>query len=345
MRYSPAEKLEIIRLVENSSLSIKATLAEVDVPRSTFYRWYLRYQESGPDGLSDRKAGPRQFWNRIPQAVREQVVKAALEQPEKSPRELAWHLTDNEEYFISESSVYRILKSYDLVTSPIFQMITAGDRFETPTRRVNEMWQTDFTQFKVISWGWYYLCTILDDYSRYILSWRLSTNMAAGDVEETLQMALDKVEVTRVKVKHRPRLLSDNGPAFVSQALKEYLRRYRLTHIRGAPYHPMTQGKIERYHRSMKNVVKLQTFYFPWELEQTIKEFVVYYNNERYHESLDNLTPADVYFGRAEEVKTKREQIKQATLEMRRQQHRRGVQDRLYLESESSLILTPEMSH
>ena len=344
MRYSPAEKLEIIRLVENSSLSIKATLAEVDVPRSTFYRWYLRYQESGPDGLSDRKAGPRQFWNRIPQAVREQVVKAALEQPEKSPRELAWHLTDNEEYFISESSVYRILKSYDLVTSPVFQMITAGDRFETPTRRVNEMWQTDFTQFKVISWGWYYLCTILDDYSRYILSWRLSTNMAAGDVEETLQMALDKVEVTRVKVKHRPRLLSDNGPAFVSQALKEYLRRYRLTHIRGAPYHPMTQGKIERYHRSMKNVVKLQTFYFPWELEQTIKEFVVYYNNERYHESLDNLTPADVYFGRAEEVKTKREQIKQATLEMRRQQHRRGVQDRLYLESESSHILTPEMS-
>ncbi len=170
-------------------------------------------------------------------------------------------------------------------------------------------------------------------------------NMAAGDVEETLQKALDKVEVTRVKVKHRPRLLSDNGPAFVSQALKEYLRRYRLTHIRGAPYHPMTQGKIERYHRSMKNVVKLQTFYFPWELEQTIKEFVVYYNNERYHESLDNLTPADVYFGRAEEVKTKREQIKQATLEMRRQQHRRGVQDRLYLESESSLILTPEMSH
>lgn len=272
-------------------------------------------------------------------------MKTALEQPEKSPRELAWHLTDSKEYFISESSVYRILKSYDLVTSPAFQMITAGDRFEKPTKRANEMWQTDFTQFKVIGWGWYYLCTILDDYSRYILAWRLSTNMATVDVEETLQMALDKAEVTQVKVKHRPRLLSDNGPAFVSQALKEYLRRYRLTHIRGAPYHPMTQGKIERYHRSMKNVVKLQTFYFPWELEQTIEDFVVYYNNERYHESLDNLTPADVYFGRAEEVKTRREHIKQATLEKRRQQHRQGVQDRLYLECESSLILSPEMSH
>ena len=145
MRYSTAEKLEIIRLVERSNLSIKATLAELGVSRSTFYRWYLRYQDQGPDGLSDHKAGPRRFWNRIPQTVREQVVESALEQSEKSSRELAWYLTDQEEYFISESSVYRILKAYDLVTSPAFQMITAGDHFDQPTRRVNEMWQTDFT--------------------------------------------------------------------------------------------------------------------------------------------------------------------------------------------------------
>jgi putative transposase len=117
---------------------------------------------------------------------------------------------------------------------------------------------------KVVGWGWYYLCTILDDYSCYTLAWRLSTNMAANDVEETLQMALDKVNVTQVTVRHRPRLLSDNGPAFLSQALKEYLQHYRLQHIRGAPYHSLTQGKLERYHRSMKNVVKLQAFYFPW---------------------------------------------------------------------------------
>ena len=345
MRYTQAEKLEIIRLVETSSTSITKTLAELDVPRSTFYRWYLRYQEMGPDGLADSKAGPRQFWNRIPQAVRELVVQIALEHTEKSPRELAWHITNKEKYFISESSVYRILKAYDLITSPAFQMMTASDRFANPTKRVNEMWQTDFTQFKVIGWGWYYLCTVLDDYSRYILAWRLSTNMAADDVEETLQLALDKVDVTTVKVKHRPRLLSDNGPAFVSKALKQYLQRYRLTHIRGAPYHPMTQGKIERYHLSMKNVVKLQNFHFPWELEQTIKDFVIYYNNERYHESLDNMTPADVYFGRVEEVKSNRERIKQKTMEERRRQHRQGVQDRLYWNGESSLILRPEMSH
>ena len=224
-------------------------------------------------------------------------------------------------------------------------MITAGDHFDKPTGRVNELWQTDFTHFKVIGWGWYYLCTILDDYSRFILACRLSTNMAAGDVEETLQMALNEVDVTRVKVKHRPRLLSDNGPAFLSQALKEYLKQYRLQHIQGAPYHPMTQGKIERYHSSMKNVVKQQTFYFPWELRSAISEFVAYYNHDRYHESLDNMTPADVYFGKVQEMKTRREEIKQATLEKRRQQLRQGVHDGLYWERESSLISTPEMSH
>jgi len=107
----------------------------------------------------------------------------------------------------------------------------------------------------------------------------------------------------------------------------------------------MTQGRIERYHRSMKNVVKLQTFYFPWELEHAIEGFVTYYNNKRHHESLDNLTPADVYFGRAEEVMTRKKKIKQATLEKRRQWHRQGVQYRLYWLCESSLNLTPEMSH
>jgi len=221
MRNTQAEQMEIIRLVERPSLSIKVTLAKLGVPRRTFYRWYLRYQEKGPDGLFDRKADPLQFRNRIPQAVREQVMQNALEQPEKSPRELTWYLTDSEEFFISESSVYRILKAYELVTSPAFQMITAGDRLDKPTKQVNEMWQTEFTQFKVIGWEWYYLCTILDDYSCYILAWRLSTNMAAGDVEEAFQLALDIVKVSQVKVKHRSRLLSDNGPAFVCQALND----------------------------------------------------------------------------------------------------------------------------
>ena len=325
MRYSQAEKMEIIRLVESSDRSVKQTLAELDVPRSSFYRWYQRYQAEGYDGLAEQKPGPRQFWNRIPQAMRQHVVEVALERPDQSPRQLAWHITDTEQYFISESSVYRILKGFDLVASPAYDIVTASDKFKNPTKRVNEMWQTDFTQFKVAGWGWYYLCTVLDDFSRYILAWRLSSAMASPDVQDTLDIALAETGVRHVKIKHRPRLLSDNGPAFISDALAEYLKPYQILHIHGSPYHPQTQGKIERYHRSMKSIVKLNTFYFPWELEQAIANFVAYYNHQRYHGSLDNLTPADVYHGRAEEVLTQRQIIKQQTLLERRTMNQLSV--------------------
>lgn len=122
------------------------------------------------------------------------------------------------------------------------------------------------------------------------------------------------------------RLLSDNGPAFIAEALAKYLKPYEINHIHGRAHPPQTQGKIERYHRSMKSVVKLNTFFFPWELEQAVADFVAYYNTERYHESLDNLTPADVFFGRAEEVLTRREMIKQQTLLERRRLNLRAVQ-------------------
>ena len=189
-RYSQSEKMEIIQMVEQSELSVKQTLVELDVPRSTFYDWYRRYLADGYKGLVDVHLHRQQFWNKTPQQVREKVVAIALEHTEKSPRQLAWHITDNEGYFISESSVYRILKSYDLIASPAFHLVTAKDEFEHKTKRVNEMWQTDFTQFKVIDWGYYYLCTILDDYSRYIIAWRLSPTMATSDVEETLNRAI-----------------------------------------------------------------------------------------------------------------------------------------------------------
>ena len=127
-RSSAAEKLELIRLVEESALPVKQTLAELDIPRTTFYRWYERYRDAGYDGLVDRQPQQRQFWNRIPQAVREQVVQIALAHADKSPRELAWHITDSEGYFISESSVYRILKAFDLITSPAFILLKAATR-------------------------------------------------------------------------------------------------------------------------------------------------------------------------------------------------------------------------
>jgi len=213
------------------------------------------------------------------------------------------------------------LKAHDLVTSPIYTVVTALEKFPYPSRAPNELWQTDFTWFKVVHWGWYYLCTILDDYSRYILAWRLCTGMAAEQVKQTIGEAIRFTGVGDPKVWHCPRLLSDNGPCFVSKALREYLEQQGMGHTRGKPYHPMTQGKIERYHRSMKNILLLEHYYSPSELEDQIAIFVDYYNNERYHEALNNLTPADVYHGRDREILTRREQTKKRTMLLRWRHH------------------------
>ena len=188
MRYSSSEKLEVIRIVEDSELSVRQTLKEVGIHRSTFYNWYQRYLEDGVEGLSPKKPKARTFWNKIPEEVKEQVVQQALEQTELSPRELACRITDTKEYFISESSVYRILKSHDLITSPAYILMQAGDCFKNPTRRIHELWQTDFTYFRITGWGWYYLSTVLDDFSRYIIAWKLTTSMTALDVKDTRWM-------------------------------------------------------------------------------------------------------------------------------------------------------------
>lgn len=276
----------------------------------------------GYEGLANRKPSARRFWKRIPESEKGRVVRIALERPEESPRQLAWHITDSEGYFISESSVYRILKAFDLITSPAYTVLSAADKFAHPTTRVHELWQTDFTYFKIVGWGWYYLASILDDHSRYIIAWKLYTTMAVGDVKDLLEEAIACTGVQEVMVKYRPRLLSDNGPCYVSKELAEYLATKGIGHTRGKPYHPMTQGKIERYHRSMKNEILLQHYYLPEELGREITRFVEYYNHHRYHESLNNVTPADVYFGRASEIETKREKIKRHTFEKRRRYNR-----------------------
>jgi len=321
MRYSTSEKLEIINLVEQSSLSVRRTLTQLGIPKSTFYLWYDRYSQGGVDALEDRKPEPKAVWNKIPDETNQAVLDLALEKPELSPREIAVTFTDTRETFVSEASVYRLLKAHDLITSPAYILMKAADCFANPTTAPNQLWQTDFTYLKVIGWGWLYLSTVLDDFSRYIIAWKLCTTMTATDVTDTLDIALKAAGLDTVKVRHRPRLLSDNGPSYVSGELADWLRDNGMTHTRGRPYHPMTQGKIERWHRSLKNIILLENYFLPGELEARIGDFVPFYNNRRYHESLDNLTPADVYFGRGQRILERRDLIKRQTLEDRRQRH------------------------
>src|SRR4249920_2863693 len=145
MRYPAAEKLEIIRLVEQSALPVRQTLEKIGIPRATFYRWYDLYQTGGPEALDDRHHKPDRVWNRIPDDVRARIVTLALDEPALSPRELAVRFTDAERYFVSEASVYRLLKSHDLITSPAFITMYAADEFKNKTTAPDQLWQTDFT--------------------------------------------------------------------------------------------------------------------------------------------------------------------------------------------------------
>ena len=323
MRYPASEKLEIIRLVERSHLPVRRTLDKLGIPATTFYRWYDGYRAFGEAGLEDRTSGPGRVWNRIPDDIRGQLVGLALCEPELSPRELAVTFTDRRGYFVSEASVYRLLKAHDLITSPAFVVIKAASEFKDKTTAPNQLWQTDFTYLKVIGWGWFYLSTILDDYSRYIIAWKLCTTMRADDVTETLNLALKASGCDRAEAVHKPRLLSDNGSSYISGDLAEWLEDQKIDHVRGAPYHPQTQGKIERWHQTLKNRILLENYFLPGDLERQIGAFVDHYNNHRYHESIANVTPADAYFGRDTAIIERREKIKKLTIQNRRLKHQR----------------------
>ena len=171
----------------------------------------------------------------------DRIIELALAEPELSPRELAVRFTDQERYFVSEASVCRLLAAHDLIASPAFIVVKAADEFHTKATAPNQLWQTDFTYLKVTGWGWFYLSTVLDDFSRYVIAWKLCTTMAAHDVTDTLELALEASGCSEARVRHRPRLLSDNGPGYIASELGGWLATRGMEHIRGAPSHPQTR--------------------------------------------------------------------------------------------------------
>jgi putative transposase len=325
MRYPVAEKLEIIRLVERSSLSVRRTLAQLGIPRSTFYRWYEGYLARGAGAVEDGQSAPRHVWNKLPAPVAQAVVGLALQQPELSPRELATAFVDQQQYFVSEASVYRLLKAHDLITSPAFILLKAADHFAQPTTAPNQLWQTDFTYLRIIGWGWFYLSTVLDDFSRYILAWKLCTTMTATDVADTLTIALRSSGLERIEVRHRPRLLSDNGPSYLSAELGSWLAEHGMTRTRGRPYHPMTQGKIERYHRSLKNQILLGELLLTGTAGSPPRRVRRVLRHAALSREPRQSRPADIYCGRGPTILARRQNIKRKTIELRRRLHHQAV--------------------
>jgi transposase InsO family protein len=281
-------KADIINLVKGSGLPCSRALAQLRLPRSTYYRWLERLGESQ---LQDRKGGSRLPWNRIRPEDEVQILAQARASPELSCRQIALSITDSSGVYMSESTVYRILKREGLIKPVEIVGFKAAKEYRRKTGRPNELWATDCCHLRVAGWGWYYLVTVMDDYSRLILGWDLKTDMAGGSLEDVVQLAVDATGITSVPVEDRTVLLSDNGAGYISSQFNGYLRLVGIRHITASPFHPQTNGKIERYHRSLKGEINLQLYDMPSELKKAIAAFVEYYNYHRYHEGLGNVTP------------------------------------------------------
>ncbi|GAF67264.1 unnamed protein product, partial [marine sediment metagenome] len=193
----------------------------------------------------------------------------------------------------------------------------ASKEYHHKTKRPNELWATDCSYLKVTGWGYYYLVTVMDDFSRFILAWQLKSDMAADSLIDVTQEAVDLTGMTDVPVEDRTFLLSDNGAGYLSRKFNEYLGLVGIKHIIAAPYHPQTNGKIERYHRTIKGKINLVPYDTPSELEREINSFVRYYNYYRYHEALKNVTPFDVYSGRQSDILQRRREVKVKTFDKR----------------------------
>jgi len=312
---SAIEKRDILDLVTESGLPRRRALAQLGLPKSTYYRWLKRQIEGR---LQDKKSGSPIPWNKLNPEEEEKIVNQARASPELSPRQLALRIVDSGGIYISESSVYRILKREGLIKPAEIVGFKAGKEYHRKTKRPNELWATDCAHLKVVDWGWYYLVTVMDDYSRFILAWELKSDMAAGSLIDVVQKAVDITGMVDVPVEDRTVLLSDNGAGYLSRQFNDYLRLIRIRHVIALPYHPQTNGKIERYHRTIKGEIKQVPYEMPGDLRESIDAFIEYYNHWRYHEGLGNVTPYDVYIGRHLEVIQRRREVKNKTLETRK---------------------------
>ena len=313
---SNVDKAVILSMVSTMLRSKRQALFELGIARSTYYRWRQVQPDSG-----NRKRP----WNQITPDEEDRILAIARESPDLSSRQLSAWITDNAGFAVSESTVYRILRREGLVKRPEVHLV-AGKEYHTKTTRPHQMWATDASYFRVVGWGYYYLVTVMDDYSRFIQAWKLQKDMSANSLIEVVQEAVDATGMTDVPVEDRTKLLSDNGAGYVSRSFRDYLHLVGIRHILAAPFHPQTNGKLERYHQSIKREVNQLPYEAPSHLDKAIADFVEYYNYRRYHKALGNVTPVDVLYGRREQILQRRKEVQILTIN-RRKDYNQGLRE------------------
>lgn len=318
----PEERRAVVRVVDGEPGKKSRLLRRHRIPRSTYYHWRTRL-----DGAGERPHRRRVAWNRLTEEEQAEVVQIALDHPDKSAREIAALATDSRPFAVSEKTVYRLLKARGLIRERPAEERPAEKEWRHPTRRVNELWQSDAATFFVTGWGYYKLILVQDDFSRYVVGWALRADETSGSISDAVERAIEQTGVKDWPERERPVLLSDNGPGYAGNVLAKYLGGHGIRHIFGAPYHPQTQGKVERLNRTLRDRLCLIVYLSPGQLERAIAEAIEWHNN-RYHKALGNVSPRAVYEGRREEILEARRRKKAATLEARKA-YNRIVRERL----------------
>ena len=318
------QRAGFIEAIEAHGPGRRKRLKDYGIAPSTYYAWKRRYEEDGIKGLDRRKRTGKRIWNRLRQAEEAKVLRVALDHPELSPRLVAVLITDEHDFSVSKSTAFRILKHAGLIKPRPADEMPAGKTWKHKTTRPDEIYQCDATRFIIPDWGRYEAIPVIDDFSRKVLALPLKPDETSQSISDAVEEALEKAEEEGHNVETRPTLLSDNGPGFIGEVLSKYLNARGIRHIFGAPYHPQTQGKVERLNRKIKEKLSLIVSCSPDELRAALKKFVEEYNATP-HTALKNVSPNDVYAGRQEDILKRRFELKRITLEKRKRENLEGA--------------------
>jgi len=284
---------EVVAFVENGSsrtgLPVKRLLKWLGLPGGKYHAWKARL------GAPNRHNGaqPRHFW--LLAWEREAIISFAVGHPQEGYRRLTYMMLDADVVAVSPSSVYRVLKEAGLLGRQTPAASTKGGGF-TPPSEPHQHWHIDVSYINLAG-TFYYLCAVLDGYSRYIVHWEIRERMQEPDIEIILQRARERLPAAR------PRIISDNGPQFIAKDFKEYIRLMGMTHVRTSPFYPQSNGKLERWHQSLKReCIRPNSPVSLNDARRLVGEYVTEYNEVRLHSAIGYITPQDKMLGRAEAI-------------------------------------------
>jgi len=315
VKFSRAEKAKLVEELASEPNKVQR-LRELGIPTSTYYAWKRRVAARGAAAFIAESSAPKRVWNRLSDAERDLIESEARKHTELSPRLLALMLTEQHGVAVGETTVYRVLKPLGLVRQRPLDQRPAAKEWKKPTKAVDEIWQLDATNFFIPEFGYYKAIPVIDDHSRKLLACPVKPDESSQSASDAMEMALEAAQREGHVIETRPTLLTDNGAGFAGEVMAKYLRARGVKHIFGAPYHPQTQGKVERFNRTLKEKVNLWVYGTTEDLQEAIDKMVETYNDTP-HEALKNVSPNDVYAGRKDEVLERRAKIRLETMARR----------------------------